>query len=394
MPSSNGARDLAVWIHPTDVTQSLIVATDQISFGLVLFQLDGSFVTRNSALQPISVDLRYNFPLGGQRVTLIVASERAPNGMIGTFIINTDGGTEIRDVSVPGDIINVTPGRDIAGLALYRSPVTGNYYAFITDTVGGIQQWQLADDGTGRVNGSSIRTLSLSSAAEGCVVDDLNSQVYVAEESVGIWKFGAEPNAGSTPTLIDSTDGGHLVPPVMGLTLYRTGSGSGYLLASSQGSLSFAVYKRESGNAYLGSFQVDAGVGPLKTNGLDVLNLALGARFPEGLFVAQNSITSTNGINYKMVPWGTVARAFHPNLAIDSTFDPRMDGMDAGRPDGGMDGGTTGGTCLTPPCNSVGGGTSGGSGLSCGVSEPALWLPLAALGAGAFARFRRRRTLQ
>jgi len=388
VPSAHGARDLAVWIHPTDVAQSLIVATDQYS-GLVLFRLDGSFVTQNTVLLPISVDLRYNFPLGGQRVTLIAASQRAPNGMIGTFVIKTDGGTEIQDVSVPGDIINVTPGTDIAGLALYRSPVTGNYYAFITDTTGGIQQWQLADDGTGHVNGSQVRALSLSSTAEGCVVDDLNSQVYVAEESIGIWKLGAEPNAGSTRTLIDSTDGGHLVPPVKGLTLYRTGSGSGYLLASSQGSLSFAVYKRESGNAYVGSFQVDAGVGALKTNGLDVANLALGASFPEGIFVAQNSIDSTNGINYKLVPWGSVARAFNPNLAIDSTFDPRLDGMDAGRPDGGTDGGGTGGACLTAPCNSGGGGAPGGA--SCGVSEPALWLPLAVLGAAAFARLRRRR---
>src|SRR5690242_16492067 len=70
VPSSSGARDLAVWIHPTDVSQSLIVATDQLS-GVVLFQLDGGFVTQNNAFQPISVDLRYNFPLGGQRIPLI-----------------------------------------------------------------------------------------------------------------------------------------------------------------------------------------------------------------------------------------------------------------------------------------------------------------------------------
>ncbi|HME89780.1 MAG TPA: phytase, partial [Myxococcaceae bacterium] len=253
MPSSNGARDSAIWLHPTDVTRSLIVGTDQFS-GLALFQLGGGFLTQNTALQPISVDVRYNFPLGGQRVTLISASQRVPNGMIGTFTINTDGGTQLQDISVPSNITNVTPGTNIAGLALYRSPVTGSYFAFITDTTGGVQQWQLADDGSGHVNGSRVRVLSLSSAAEGCVVDDLNSQVYVAEESVGIWKLGAEPNAGSARTLVDSTDGGHLVSPVKGLALYRTASGSGYLLASSQGDLTFAVYKRESGNAYLGSF--------------------------------------------------------------------------------------------------------------------------------------------
>jgi 3-phytase len=393
VPSSNGARDLAVWIHPTDVNQSLIVASDQNS-GVVLFQLDGGFLTQNSALQPIAVDLRYNFPLAGQRIALIAASQRVPNGMIGTFTIGTDGGAQLQDVSVSSNITNVTPGANIAGLAMYRSPISGNYYAFITDTDGGLQEWQLFDDGTGRVNGSRVRTLSLSSAAEGCVADDLNSQLYVAEEAVGIWKIGAEPDAGSTRVLIDSTDGGHLAAPVKGLALYRTRTGSGYLVASSQGNLTYAVYKREPGNAYVGSFQVDAGVGLLKTNGLDVSNFGLGTAFPEGVFIAQNAFSNDPnlGSNFKLVPWGVIARAFYPNLAIDPTFDPRLDGTDGGTPDGGTDGGSGGsGPCPTPPCGPPGGGALSSSGCGCTSTAAAVWFPLAVVGTAAWARFRKRR---
>ena len=392
VPSFNGARDLAVWIHPTDATQSLIVASDQNS-GVVLFQLDGGFVTQNSTPQPIAVDLRYNFPLGGQRIALIAASQRLQNGRIGTFTISTDGGAQLQDVSVLSNITNVTPGAIIAGLAMYQSPISGNYYAFITDTDGGLQEWQLFDDGTGRVNGSRVRTLSLSSAAEGCVADDLNSQLYVAEEAVGIWKIGAEPDAGTTRVLIDSTDGGHLAAPVKGLALYRTRTGSGYLVASSQGNLTYAVYKREPGNAYVGSFQVDAGVGPLKTNGLDVSNFGLGTAFPEGVFIAQNALSndSNTGPNFKLIPWGVIARAFYPNLAIDPTFDPRLEGMDAGTPDGGSDGGSPGGgPCPVPPCGALGGGTLS-SGCGCTSTATAVWLPLAAVGTAAWARFRKRR---
>jgi len=392
VPSFNGARDLAVWIHPTDATQSLIVASDQNS-GVVLFQLDGGFVTQNSTPQPIAVDLRYNFPLAGQRIALIAASQRLQNGRIGTFTISTDGGAQLQDVSVLSNITNVTPGAIIAGLAMYQSPISGNYYAFITDTDGGLQEWQLFDDGTGRVNGSRVRTLSLSSAAEGCVADDLNSQLYVAEEAVGIWKIGAEPDAGTTRVLIDSTDGGHLAAPVKGLALYRTRTGSGYLVASSQGNLTYAVYKREPGNAYVGSFQVDAGVGPLKTNGLDVSNFGLGTAFPEGVFIAQNALSndSNTGPNFKLVPWGVIARAFYPNLAIDPTFDPRLEGMDAGTPDGGSDGGSPGGgPCPVPPCGALGGGTLS-SGCGCTSTATAVWLPLAAVGTAAWARFRKRR---
>jgi 3-phytase len=279
---------------------------------------------------------------------------------------------------------------------MYRSPISGNYYAFITDTDGGLQEWQLFDDGTGRVNGSRVRTLSLSSAAEGCVADDLNGQLYVAEEAVGIWKIGAEPDAGTTRVLIDSTDGGHLAAPVKGLALYRTRSGSGYLVASSQGNLTYAVYKREPGNAYVGSFRVDAGV-PLKTNGLDVSNFGLGTAFPEGAFIAQNATSndSNTGPNFKLVPWGVIAQAFYPNLAIDRTFDPRVEGMDAGTPDGGTDGGTDGGSsgsgpCPAPPC--VGpGGTPSSSGCGSTSTAAAVWLPLAVVGIAAWARFRKRR---
>ena len=394
VPSSNGARDLAIWIHPTDASQSLIVATDQFISGVVLFQLDGGFVTQNATQPPIAVDLRYNFPLGGQRIALIAASQRAPNGMIGTFAISTDGGTQLQDVSVSSSITNVTPGANIAGLAMYRSPVSGNYYAFITDTDGGVQEWQLFDDGTGRVNGSRVRTLALSSAAEGCVADDLNSQLYVAEEAVGIWRIGAEPDAGTSRVLIDSTDGGHLAAPVKGLALYRTHTGSGYLIASSQGNLTYAVYKRESGNAWVGSFQVDAGVGLLKSDGLDVSNFGLGTLFPEGVFIAQNANTSdpNTGPNFKLVPWGVIARAFSPYLAIDPTFDPRQEGMDAGTPDGGADGGSPGGgVCLVPPCSSPGGGTLTSAGCGCTSTAAAVWLPLAAVGTAAWARSRRRR---
>jgi 3-phytase len=395
VPSSSGARDLAVWIHPTDPSQSLIVATDQ-NLGVVLFQLDGGFVTQNSTSPPIAVDLRYNFPLAGQRIALIAVSERTSNGTIGTFTISTDGGVQIQDVSVSSSITNVTPGATIAGLAMYRSPISGNYYAFITDTDGGLQEWQLFDDGTGRVNGSRVRSLALSSAVEGCVADDLNGQLYVAEEAVGIWKIGAEPDAGTTRILIDSTDGGRLGAPVKGLALYRTRTGSGYLVASSQGNRSYAVYRREAGNAYVGSFQVDAGAGvpPLKSNGLGVSNFGLGASFPEGVFIAQNASSNDPnlGSNFKLVPWGVIARAFSPNLAIDPTFDPRVEGMDAGTPDGGTDGGPSGsGPCLVPPCPGPGGGTITSSGCGSTATAAAAWFPLAVVLTAAWAQLRKRR---
>ncbi len=60
-----------------------------------------------------------------------------------------------------------------------------------------------------------------------------------------------------------------------GVGLYDLGGGRGYLVVSSQGNNSYAVYRREGDNAYLGSFSVIAdpakGIdGISETDGLDV----------------------------------------------------------------------------------------------------------------------------
>jgi hypothetical protein len=127
---------------------------------------------------------------------------------------------------------------------------------------------------------------------------------------------------------------------------------------------------------------------------LDVSNLGLGASFPDGVFIAQNASSNDPklGSNFKLVPWGVIARAFYPNLAIDSTFDPRLDGMDAGIPDGGIDGGSSGsGPCPVPPCGAPGGGTPSSSGCGSTSTAAAVWLSLAVVGTAALARFRKRR---
>jgi len=252
-------------------------------------------------------------------------------------------------------------GTNVLGLSMYRSNANGSYYAFVTDTGGGIQQWGLAEDG-GRVTGNVVRTLTLSSQAEGIVCDDAYGVLYVAEDLVGIWKYGAEPDGGTVRVLVDSTDGGHLVARVKGLSIYRASNGAGYLLASSQGNATIAVYGREPGNRFLGAFQVDGGGGrPIPAIGQVVTNFGLDGGFPVGLFVLQDS---TFGVDFKLVSWGEIARAMNPPLLVDTLLDPRqtetLDGsLDGGKRDGGVDGGG-GGSIPTEPGTSTGCSCAGG----------------------------------
>jgi 3-phytase len=114
---------------------------------------------------------------------------------------------------------------------------------------------------------------------------------------------------------------------IEGLAIYYRGGG-GYLLASSQGSDEFVVYERGGTNAYVTTFSVDARAvdGVSHTDGIDVTNAALGAAFPDGLFVAQDDRNDGGNQNIKLVPWGNIARAASPALTIDTGWDPRRVG--------------------------------------------------------------------
>jgi 3-phytase len=381
------AVDVAIWIHPTDVRQSIIIGTDP-SVGLLTYGIDGQQLPFTAPGQMNSVDLRYNFRLDGGGIPLIAATNQF-NKTLALFTIDP---VPVQQALRP--VGTLQTGTNVLGLSMYRSNANGSYYAFVTDTDGGIQQWGLAEDG-GRVMGNLVRTLPLlSSQAEGIVSDDAYGVLYVAEDLVGIWKYGAEPDAGTARVLVDSTaDGGHLVARVKGLSIYRASNGAGYLLASSQGNATIAVYGREPGNRFLGAFQVDGGAGigglPIPAIGLDVTNFGLGldGGFPEGLFVLQDS---RSGANFKLVSWRAIAQAFVPPLPpllVDTLLDPRqtetLDGsIDGGKRDGGDGGG--GGGPINP------GGVPGTStGCSCAGGPSGILV--AALGAMVLGLVRSRR---
>jgi Ca2+-binding RTX toxin-like protein len=134
-------------------------------------------------------------------------------------------------------------------------------------------------------------------------------------------------------------DGSILEADVEGLTIYYADNGTGYLLASSQGDSTYAVFSRTGNNEYLGSFAVGSsnGVDSVEeSDGADVINVPLGSQFPFGLLVVQDGnndpavVINDDGeienasSNFKFIPWQQVATAFPDFLKIDPTsFDPR-----------------------------------------------------------------------
>lgn len=296
--SGDAADDPAIWVNRNDPSSSTVIGTDKRG-GLAVYDLSGRELQYLSVGEINNVDVRDGFRLGRGDVSLVTAGNRSTN-TIDVFAVDEDT-RRLRDVT--GDAVR--PSISVYGSCMYRSPESGRLFVFVTSKSGDVEQWELIDGGSGRVEGTRVRTFHVGTQLEGCVADDELAQLYIGEESVGIWKYGAEAGSGSSRSLVaETSSGGPLVADVEGLTIAYGENGSGYLLASSQGNSSFVVYERQGSNAFVKTFKIAGGHGidaTQGTDGIDVTAAYLGSAFPSGVFVAQDHRNDGNQ-NFKLVP--------------------------------------------------------------------------------------------
>lgn len=360
------ADDPAIYVHPGHPASSLVITAVK-NGGLRVYDLSGNLVqTINPGdIRYNNVDLQYGFRLGCETVDIAVASDRNNDKLV-IFKINPNPATpgqyleDITDSSI-GTLFQSAPfaapysasERSAYGIALYRSPVTHDYYVFVNRReTGDVAQYRLVATNTGTIGAEQVRTFTVPIPAgapadtdpqlEGMVVDQETGYLYIGQENVGIWKYLAEPTSSNNGILIDrvkALGGSHLTDDVEGLTIYYGANGTGYLLASSQGDNTFAVYSRDGNNEFLGRFAVGPSSridGVQESDGADVINVPLGPSFPFGLFVTQDGsndpavLVDDDGelenisTNFKLVPWEAIAHAFPTPLQIDtSSYNPR-----------------------------------------------------------------------
>jgi 3-phytase len=331
VPHDRDAADTpAIWVHPTEPESSLVLGTDKRG-GLVVYDMDGrALQIASDDSRPNDVDVIYDFRFGGKRVDLAIAGARAAAGH-GVKVWLIDPATRrLTDVTANG-IIAVFGGTVPYGSCGYHSGKTDQCYVFVTNKLGQVEQYELEDTGAGTITGEKVRGFSLESICEGAVADPELGYFYVSEERYGIWKFGAEPGDGDRRTLVAHIGEHGLLPDVEGLALYCASGGTGYLIASSQGSDTFKLYAREGDNPYV--LTVDPGadsIGDVEhTDGIAVTNRPTSARFPHGLFVAQDGHNEPRQ-NFKFYAWEDIAGS---RLRVDTRRSPRATPALAGLPD-------------------------------------------------------------
>jgi 3-phytase len=312
----DAADDPAIWVHPRDPALSLVIGTNKKDpGGLQVFDLHGRERQFLRSGELNNVDLRDDFPFVSGPGTLVAATDRTRDA-VAVFRIHPRARTLEQLGTLPTGL------REVYGLCLYRSPRTGAFHVFVSTEQGQVRQYELTSTRR-RLSMDAVRSFDLGGKGEGCAADDEHGQLYLTREQRGLLRLAAEPDEGGDPVIVDEAgvDGENLVPDVEGVAIYDAGEGQGYVVVSSQGNSTFAVYRRGGSHEYLGSFAVRGGSGidgASQTDGIAVTSSPLDDRFPAGLLVVHDQDNhDADTSNFKFVDWGDVARSMGLDPAGD-----------------------------------------------------------------------------
>lgn len=305
--SDRAARDqddMCVWVHPTDPAKSTVITSDKYANKLFVYALDGSTIHAADAKHPGNIDLRTGFPLGDAKVDVVAVTLR-DSKTLAVFQVDP----ESRKLSRIDDGAIATG--DNYGGCLYKSAKSGKFFAVVTSYPGTVTQFELADDGKGKVAGKKVRTWKVGGTCEAAVADDETGRLHISEEAKGVWELGAEPDDPTPGAIAIKVEKGGLHGDVEGLAIFATGKGTGYLIVSDQGKNLFRVYRREGKHEYVGAFGVK---GAADTDGIEVVAAGLGPQFPGGLFACHTAAKSPCPV--LLTPWESIAKTFDPPLKV------------------------------------------------------------------------------
>jgi 3-phytase len=297
--AGDAADDPAIWVHPRRGGDSLVLGTDK-KRGLAVYGLDG----RERQFLPVgrinNVDLRQGLSYGGRRLDLAVATQRDEAALV-LFGISPAGRVS--------ELARLPTGlSDIYGVCVGRN-AEGGLDVFPNDKDGRVLQLRLRRAGAAW-RAEPVAEHRLDSQPEGCVVDEANRALFVGEEKRGVWRIDLAATGGRPELVIAAGPG--LTPDVEGLAIHP---GRGWLVVSSQGSDSYAVYDIRPPFAQVGTFAIgtNAALGidaASETDGLDLTPANLGGPYADGLLVVQDGHKRLPQApqNFKLVPWSAVEK--------------------------------------------------------------------------------------
>jgi len=294
-PVTVDSDDPAIWLHPDDLSQSLVLGTDKGGF-LYVFDLEGKIIAEKtvSGLERMNnVDVEYGLMLDGVATDIAVATERPTSGLRIYRL------PEMEPVDGGGVVVfeGQEPANRPMGVALYKRDSDGAIFAIVSRKEGpsGAYLWQyrLHDDGSGKVMATKVREFgdfSGTGEIEAVAVDDPLGYLYYSDEGAGIHKYHADPAAPEANTELALFGEAEFTQDREGISIYQIDDGTGYILVSDQQANEFRIFSREGGpdGPHDHRFLKAVALSTNESDGSEVTNVSLNADFPSGLFIAMS----------------------------------------------------------------------------------------------------------
>ncbi|QTN20050.1 phytase [Brevundimonas sp. AJA228-03] len=314
-PGQDAADDPVIWAGTGPVTvmgtttPGLVVGTDKKA-GLYAYGLDGAILQFLPEGLLNNVDAVEGLSVDGRPQLLLGASDRTPGRTGVSLYLFDPAGTGQNGIRPWGAI--ATDVVEPYGFCFAR--LGTEVHAILVGHEGEVRQFVVTADARGRPVSREVRRFEIGSISEGCAADPATDTLYLAEENVGVWRYGLGAASGDARTLVQPIAPGILVADAEGLTTITDGEAR-YLIGSSQGDSTFPVWRIDgAAPAWVGRFVVRDGTidGVTGTDGLAAWSGAIGP-FPHGLVVVQDDVNDVGNQNFKYIDWRDIKTA----LAID-----------------------------------------------------------------------------
>ena len=286
--------DPAIWIHPEDPSQSLILGTDkdELDGGVYAFDLEGNKLDSLSVRgvqYPNNIDVEYGFMWGDSLIDIAVSSEREA-GKIRVYSLPDlklidQGGFEVFE----GEKASY---RRPMGIALYKNPALDRIEVFVSrkegPAEGYIGHYFLSSDSTGNLSLTKIQNMGAfvndgRGEIEALVVDDKKGRLYYSDESCCIRVYNIKEGDYSVIGTFGQTD---FREDREGIALLHNTKGPDKLIISDQQEHAFNIYSLGQDGLPMGAPK-RVYLSTRETDGCDLTPLALPG-FSNGLFVAMS----------------------------------------------------------------------------------------------------------
>lgn len=327
-PVGTDPDDPAIWVHPTDGAQSLILGTDKTEApagGIYVFNLEGKIVQHIKGLnRPNNIDVEYGLETPTGFIDIAVATERLNHRLL-IYAFDPQSG-ELKDITGKTEVFQGQTGeaREPMGIGLYKRPSDRKIFAIVGRKTGPAEgylwQYELVYNAQGKVDLKKVREFgkySQKKEIESISVDSMLGYVYYSDEGFGVHKYNADPDHPEAKRELGTLATSGWKGDHEGIALYAMDNGYGYLIVTDQlpGDSRFRVFKREGEKGRPNDHKTllaEFGGKSDETDGIEVTSAGLGPRFPNGILVAMNSKDK----NFLVFRWEDIAEGVEPPLKV------------------------------------------------------------------------------